>query len=201
LGPLGTAFCQRDIDKPRVLLIDEIDKSDIDIPNDLLNIFEEGEFIIPELFRLRDNTDKGVEVFSADIGQRINIKGGIVRCEQFPFVVLTSNDERDFPPAFLRRCLRLNLSQHPREKLVEIILAHLSDLSIDPDQEPTKKIIDEFENRRRKGLLANDQLLNAVFLISKVQDIQNNEILKEQIINVLLELLSTSTSELEEESN
>ena len=47
LGPLGTAMVPTRW--PRVLLIDEIDKSDIDLPNDLLNIFEEGEFEIPEL--------------------------------------------------------------------------------------------------------------------------------------------------------
>ena len=50
LGPLGTAFLPADL--PRVLLIDEIDKSDIDLPNDLLNLFEDGEFSIPELQRL-----------------------------------------------------------------------------------------------------------------------------------------------------
>ena len=51
LGPLGTALLPSD--KPRVLLIDEIDKSDIDLPNDLLTIFEEGRFEIPELVRLK----------------------------------------------------------------------------------------------------------------------------------------------------
>lgn len=50
LGPLGTALLPSR--RPRVLLIDEIDKSDIDLPNDLLNIFEEGAFEIPELTRL-----------------------------------------------------------------------------------------------------------------------------------------------------
>ena len=49
LGALGTAFLPAKL--PRVLLIDEIDKSDINLPNDLLNIFEEGEFQIPELVR------------------------------------------------------------------------------------------------------------------------------------------------------
>ena len=59
LGPLGTAFFGRPYQAegsetcyPRVLLIDEIDKSDIDMPNDLLHLFEEGEFEIPELGRL-----------------------------------------------------------------------------------------------------------------------------------------------------
>lgn len=46
LGPLGSAFADSQPNSPRVLLIDEIDKSDIDLPNDLLNIFEEGEFTI-----------------------------------------------------------------------------------------------------------------------------------------------------------
>src|SRR5579883_1738754 len=52
LGPLGTALLPSL--NPKVLLIDEIDKSDIDLPNDLLNIFEEGEFEIPELARIAD---------------------------------------------------------------------------------------------------------------------------------------------------
>ncbi|NEQ85508.1 MAG: AAA family ATPase, partial [Moorea sp. SIO2I5] len=52
LGPLGTALLPSTY--PRVLLIDEMDKSDIDLPNDLLTIFEEGEFEIPELTRISD---------------------------------------------------------------------------------------------------------------------------------------------------
>jgi len=57
LGPLGTAFLTSKPQKPRVLLIDEIDKSDIDLPNDLLNLFEEGEFEIPELSRLPEKVE------------------------------------------------------------------------------------------------------------------------------------------------
>src|SRR5262249_15133431 len=49
LGPLGTALLPAE--RPRALLIDEIDKSDIDLPNDLLHVFEEGRFEIPELVR------------------------------------------------------------------------------------------------------------------------------------------------------
>ncbi len=197
LGPLGTAFCRTATGNPRVLLIDEIDKSDIDLPNDLLHIFEEGEFLIPELFRLRDETLE-VNIFSADIDNIDNIDNkvpvtkGTISCDQFPFVILTSNGEREFPPAFLRRCLRLNLSLPPREKLVQIVSAHLSEFSIHPEQEPVKQIIDEFESRRKHGLLATDQLLNAVFLVSQVQDIRNNEKLKKQMVDVVLELLSNS---------
>src|SRR5947209_2045018 len=48
LGPLGTALI---LSRQRVLLIDELDKSDIDLPGDLLNVLERGEFEIPELAR------------------------------------------------------------------------------------------------------------------------------------------------------
>lgn len=56
LGPLGTALLPSH--RPRVLLIDEIDKSDINLPNDLLNLFEEGEFEIPELARISKEMDQ-----------------------------------------------------------------------------------------------------------------------------------------------
>ncbi|MBD2520739.1 AAA family ATPase, partial [Nostoc sp. FACHB-973] len=55
LGPMGMAFRQSRPGRPAVLLIDEIDKSDIDMPNDLLHIFEEGFFEIPELARLQSD--------------------------------------------------------------------------------------------------------------------------------------------------
>ena len=56
LGPLGTALLPVPAsrqNRPRVLLIDEIDKSDIDLPNDLLHTFEEGRFRIDELERIK----------------------------------------------------------------------------------------------------------------------------------------------------
>src|SRR6266571_5259395 len=119
LGPLGTALLP--VKYPRVLLIDEIDKSDIDLPNDLLNIFEEGEFEISELVRA-SKKDPIVSVMPADgkdDQDRVPIKKGRVECRAFPIIVLTSNGERTFPPAFLRRCLQLRMRLPNREKLAE----------------------------------------------------------------------------------
>ena len=102
LGPVGTAFYPSQ--RPRVLLIDEIDKSDINLPNELLNLFEEGEFDVPELVRLAKQGDQQQAVQSAD-GLDVILRGGKVRCGAFPFIIMTSNGERDFPPAFYRRSL------------------------------------------------------------------------------------------------
>ena len=65
LGALGTAFLPSKL--PRVLLVDEVDKSDINLPNDLLNLFEEGEYQIPELKRwFKKYPDVKVNVFTED---------------------------------------------------------------------------------------------------------------------------------------
>lgn len=108
LGPLGTALLP--YHRPRALLIDEIDKSDLDLPNDLLHVLEEGQYEIPELVRASRDTPEGrAEVLIDGTDQRVPVERGRVRCRAFPFVVLTSNGEREFPPAFLRRCVSLRL--------------------------------------------------------------------------------------------
>jgi MoxR-like ATPase len=158
LGPLGTAFLPYAL--PRVLLIDEMDKGDFDLPNDLLNIFEDGEFTIPELVRLRSRTPE-VEVHTADPGGRAAIRDGLVRCHAFPIVVITSNGEREFPAAFLRRCLRLEIRDPDAEKLAAMVAAHFPDTA---DADSGQLIAAFLERRRRLGGLAADQLLNAVHL-------------------------------------
>ncbi|MEU5691820.1 MoxR family ATPase [Actinosynnema sp. NPDC020468] len=155
LGPLGTALLPTE--RPRVLVVDELDKSDIDLPNDLLDIFEEGEYEIPELSRL---TRPVVEVTTADGGARVPVRGGRVRCRAFPLVVLTSNGEREFPPAFLRRCLRLHVPPPDEAKLRRIVAAQLGEDAL----EVGSTLIADFLSRREKGELATDQLLNAVHL-------------------------------------
>ncbi|MFJ5230963.1 AAA family ATPase [Kitasatospora sp. NPDC088391] len=157
LGPLGNALVPAD--RPRVLLIDELDKGDVDLPNDLLTVFEEGEFTVPELVRLADG-DRPVEVQTDDPDRPAPVTRGRIRCRAFPVVVITSNGERDFPPAFLRRCVRLDLPEPDEQRLRAIVEAHLGpDATADIDD-----LLTEFLGRRAPGELATDQLLNAVFL-------------------------------------
>ncbi|MEV6176196.1 AAA family ATPase [Streptomyces sp. NPDC052015] len=159
LGPLGTALLP--YERPRVLLVDEIDKSDLDLPNDLLNVLEEGQYEIPELMRAaRHSADAGTaEVLADGTDTPVTVARGRVRCRAFPFVVLTSNGEREFPPAFLRRCVRLKLRRPDREQLTEIVRAHLDTPPAEADH-----LIDRFLARAADGELATDQLLNALYL-------------------------------------
>ncbi|MHC3815805.1 AAA family ATPase [Streptomyces sp. DT9] len=158
LGPLGTALLPSD--RPRVLLIDELDKSDIDLPNDLLNVLEEGEFAIPELERIVDRLPYGeADVLDHD-GNKVRIKGGRVQCRAFPFVVLTSNGERDFPAPLMRRCIHLELDRPDHKRLASFVKAHLGEEAARSSED----LIARFLERSRSELLATDQLLNAIYL-------------------------------------
>jgi MoxR-like ATPase len=82
-----------------VVLIDEIDKADPDIPNNLLVPLGSYEFPVPEL---------GVTVYARTV----------------PLIVLTTNNERKLPPAFLRRCVHLTLPAPDEQRLIEAGTAH-----------------------------------------------------------------------------
>jgi MoxR-like ATPase len=158
LGPLGTALLPYEV--PRVLLIDELDKSDIDLPNDLLDVFEEGVYRIPELVRVRAR-EPHVRVHTADPEEMATIHGGQVRCRAFPLIIITSNGEREFPPAFLRRCLRFTMHEPDENNLADMVTAHFKN---SPDERATVMIRNFLEYREVHSGLAADQLLNAVFL-------------------------------------
>ncbi|UJW32508.1 MoxR family ATPase [Saccharothrix sp. AJ9571] len=181
LGPLGTALLP--YERPRVLLIDEIDKSDIDLPNDLLNVFEEGEYEIDELSRLPEE-DEIVPVLTADGGAPVDVKSGRVRCRAFPFVVLTSNGERDFPTAFLRRCLRLDLQPPDADQIADIIAAQLG-----PDAaRAAQRHITAFLAKRERAEVTTDQLLNAVYVAMSGGAARSLD----DVVSVLLKPLSST---------
>lgn len=87
---------------PTVLLLDEIDKADPDVPNNLLGPLGTNRFHVPELRRFIDVDD-----------------------DLAPLVLMTTNAERDLPPAFLRRCVRIRLDYAAPAYLAEIGRQHL----------------------------------------------------------------------------
>ena len=185
LGPLGTALLHSTSDKPCVVLIDELDKSDIDLPNDLLHLFEEGEFQIPEIARLpdSDHADK-IMVCAHNSTEKLPVeRDGIVRCHAFPLVIMTSNGEREFPAAFLRRCLRLKISQPTEEELRRIIHGHLnmnvpgtSNEDLSAEQQATQKLLADFLDKRgEQSRLATGQLLDAMYLFNSGVELSEEE--------------------------
>lgn len=89
-----------------VVLLDEIDKADPDTPNNLLVPLGSLQFFVPEAKAL-------------------------VEATRAPLVIITSNDERELPTAFLRRCIMLNLQAPSRARLVEIAQAHFGEKHLD----------------------------------------------------------------------
>ena len=163
LGPLGTALLAQTW--PRALLIDEIDKSDLDFANDLLNVIEEGEYEIPELRRLgREET-----IVRDYFGREVAIRKGRIVCDQFPFVVMTSNAEREFPAPFLRRCVRLTIEPPNVDELTKIVSSHLRHYEM--DMASVDVLIKEFDDSRKENKdVSTDQLLNAIFLTIATRD-------------------------------
>ncbi len=177
LGPLGTAMLGTTW--PRALLIDEIDKGDLDLANDLLNVIEEGAYDIPELRRL--GKSKATATVVDGFGRSVDVQEGHLECRQFPFVVMTSNAEREFPPPFLRRCIRLAIkAPDDATTLANIVNSHLKQFLTGRDEE-VRNLIDTFLKEARNKELATDQLLNAVFLTIGMRNGTEKSFLQEEL--------------------
>ncbi|EXU62502.1 ATPase AAA [Streptomyces sp. PRh5] len=183
LGPLGTALAATGA--PRVLLVDELDKADIDLPNDLLVVLEEGEFEIPELARLPEH-QQSADVLTTGSRKRAHVERGIVSCEHFPVVIMTSNGERDFPPAFLRRCVRLDLPDPDESKLRDIVRHNFGEAALSEAND----LIETFLHRTATQTLATDQLLAAIHLRLTGADLSHEELVN-AVMHRLDEALST----------
>ncbi len=110
LRPLGKAIADAAGGIPSVALIDEIDKADIDFPNDLLQVLEEWRF------NIKENDNEEIDALKGE---------SVAECrDRLPLVIVTSNRERELPAAFLRRCLYYYIEFPTPKKLLEILEAH-----------------------------------------------------------------------------
>jgi len=184
LGPLATALLARSW--PRALLIDEIDKSDLDFANDLLNVLEEGEFEIPELRRLRASS----ATVSDFEGRLVSVERGRLQSQQFPFVVMTSNGEREFPPPFLRRCVRLVIEPPTPQELFAIVLSHLDQHAGVLDRVKINELVSRFDAQNNENRsTATDQLLNAVFLTVAMRDVEGRRFSEDELEALRMQLM------------
>lgn len=112
LGKIGEAFTS---EKQCVLLIDEIDKADLEFPNDLLWELDRMEFYIPE-------TDE------------------TIKAKNPPIVIITSNAEKELPDAFLRRCAFHFIDFPDKDLMTDIIHAHYPDI----EEQLLEQVLDAF---------------------------------------------------------
>jgi hypothetical protein len=108
----------------------------------------------------------------------VPIRRGIVRCAEFPIVVMTSNRERDFPPAFNRRCLRVEMPKPTEDSLLPLVLAHFSALADEQNKgndTQLKEWIKDFVSGDTRRDRATDQLLNAIYLRTNAADLSLTE--------------------------
>ncbi|MEZ4267278.1 MAG: MoxR family ATPase [Myxococcota bacterium] len=103
MGPLGESFAA---EKRVVLLIDEIDKADVEFPNDLLHELDQMSFTIPET-------------------------GDGIAAKERPVVIITSNSEKELPDAFLRRAVFHYIAFPDRALMTEIVQVHFPNLGQD----------------------------------------------------------------------
>lgn len=113
-GKLWEAFTA---DEQVVLLIDEVDKADIEFPNDLLLELDRMEFFVYET-------------------------GETVKAKHRPIIIITSNNEKELPDAFLRRCFFHFINFPDRDTMREIIDVHYPDITRDLVQESLEVFFD-----------------------------------------------------------
>jgi MoxR-like ATPase len=120
-GKLWQAFSA---DRRVVLLIDEIDKADIEFPNDLLQELDKMEFYVYET-------------------------GDTIRAENRPIVIITSNNEKELPDAFLRRCFFHYIQFPDPETMQDIVRVHYPDIK---EKLLTTALTQFYEIREQPGL-------------------------------------------------
>lgn len=165
-GSLGKAFIKSNIySNPVVVLIDEIDKADADFPNDLLRELDEMKFTVEEQKKtITANKDKK------------------------PVIIITSNNERELPLPFLRRCIFHHIDFPTEDRLREIVKAHFSEM--DKQEQIVFNVVKVF-NRLRKEMdnekddrekkISTSELIDWCSILLKYEDKEIEEILTGKI--------------------
>jgi len=172
LGKLGEAFSD---DDQVILLIDEIDKADLEFPNDLLWELDKMEFYIPETKET-------------------------IKAKQRPIVIITSNAEKELPDAFLRRCIFHYIQFPDQELMEEIVKVHFDSLdetllqqvletfywirSLDINKKPsTSEVIDWIQALQIGGIdpeIIRKEIPFAGVLLKKNEDLDTLERVKKR---------------------
>ena len=139
-----------------VLLLDEIDKAEPDLPNDLLDPLDKGLFEVPQ-------------------GPKVEALGH--QC----LVVITTNGERELPPAFLRRCIRLHLKEPDKKRFLEIADYHFPDCEDDAHEYVASTLMKLIDEAKHRGLRSpsTSEYLDAIKAYRELKDLTPDQ--KEEV--------------------
>ncbi|WMS87947.1 AAA family ATPase [Pleionea litopenaei] len=149
-GKLWEAFTS---EQQAVLLIDEIDKADIEFPNDLLQELDKMEFFVYET-------------------------GETIKAIHRPIIIITSNNEKELPDAFLRRCFFHYISFPDKNTMQQIVKVHFPNLQKDLIEEAMDIFFQVRETRGLKKKPSTSELLDWLKLL--VADDISEQALKER---------------------
>ena len=155
-GVLWEAFINK---KKPVLLIDEIDKADIEFPNDLLQELDTMEFFVYET-------------------------GEFIKAKQRPIVIITSNNEKDLPDAFLRRCFFHYINFPDVNTLEKIIKVHYPDIKKNLVNASINSFLSVRDTAGIKKKPSTSELLDWLKLIL-ADDIEAQDLVKKNNKNIL----------------
>ena len=149
-GTIWSAFSSKE---KAVLLIDEIDKADIEFPNDLLHELDKMKFLVYET-------------------------GEVISANKRPIVIITSNNEKELPDAFLRRCFFHYIQFPDHETLTKIINVHFPDIKKNLLQSALEIFFDIREVPGLKKKPSTSEILDWIKLLL-VEDISVTDLKKE----------------------
>ena len=149
----GTIWSAFSSEEKAVLLIDEIDKADIEFPNDLLHELDKMKFLVYET-------------------------GEVISANKRPIVIITSNNEKELPEAFLRRCFFHYIQFPDHETLKKIINVHFPDIKKNLLQSALEIFFDIREVPGLKKKPSTSEILDWIKLLL-VEDISVTDLKKE----------------------
>ena len=149
----GTIWSAFSSEEKAVLLIDEIDKADIEFPNDLLHELDKMQFLVYET-------------------------GEIISANKRPIVIITSNNEKELPDAFLRRCFFHYIQFPDHETLKKIINVHFPDIKKNLLQSALEIFFDIREVPGLKKKPSTSEILDWIKLLL-IEDISVTDLKKE----------------------
>lgn len=153
LGELGKAITQSQNDVPSVVLIDEIDKADIDFPNDLLLELDRLQFQVKEVPEMKFDALKG--------------KKRQERKEFLPLIIITSNREKELPKPFLRRCLFYYVDFPDQDTLKQILKSHFQPKLTPLFEAAVKKFWELRELRSWRKIPGTSEFLDWVAILKR----------------------------------